>query len=179
MISSCVPAGDPYFIHIHPHFWGTVIQSPRSLKYEYELYVEGEIEDYKDSVSRGALLKIGDEAVEVLRKQDQIALTERLVYTQKALSILDTALEFYPAEVQLRDSVEAVKEFNSSIKLSYLIELAEKAAFKGDEPEALNLYRDALFFMEKDEYQSPERRLIEENIVAEIEKIEQNYLIKD
>lgn len=111
--------------------------------------------------------------------QNQIALSDRLVFTQKALSILDTALEFYPGEAQLRDSVEAVKEFNSSVKLSHLIESAEKAAFKGDEPEALNLYRDALFFLQKDEFQSPERRLIEENIVAEIEKIEQNHLIKD
>lgn len=66
----------------HPHQRGTVIHSPRSLKYEYELYVEREIEDYKDSVSRGALLKIGDEAVEVLRKQDQIALTEMVVWQE-------------------------------------------------------------------------------------------------
>lgn len=58
------------------------INSPRSLKYEYELYVEREIEDYKDSVSRGSLLKIGDEAVEALRQADQIALTEILVWQE-------------------------------------------------------------------------------------------------
>ena len=34
-----------------------------SLKQEYDDYVEGEIEDYKDRVSRSALLKIADEAV--------------------------------------------------------------------------------------------------------------------
>jgi hypothetical protein len=55
------------------------ISSPRSLKHEYELYVESEIEDYKDSISRSALLKIGDEAVAVLRASDQIGLTEILV----------------------------------------------------------------------------------------------------
>ena len=33
-------------------------------------------------MSRGALLKIGDEAVEVLRKQDQIALTEMVVWQE-------------------------------------------------------------------------------------------------
>ncbi|MBY0490001.1 MAG: hypothetical protein K2R93_09205 [Gemmatimonadaceae bacterium] len=55
------------------------ISSPRSLKYEYELYVESEIEHYKDSVSRGALLKIGDEAVAALMASDQIGLTELLV----------------------------------------------------------------------------------------------------
>jgi hypothetical protein len=61
---------------------GSAISSPRSLKYEYELYVEHEIEDYKDSVSRGALLKIGDEAVGILRQSDQIALTEILVWQE-------------------------------------------------------------------------------------------------
>ncbi len=70
----------------YPHSFhtprGSAISSPRSLKYEYELYVEREIEDYKDSVSRGALLKIGDEAVEALRKADQIALTEILVWQE-------------------------------------------------------------------------------------------------
>src|SRR6185436_16070319 len=35
----------------------------RSLRYEYELYVEREIEDYKDSISRNALLSIGDDAI--------------------------------------------------------------------------------------------------------------------
>jgi len=39
---------------------------PRSLKYEYQLYVENEIENYKESVSRSAILKIGDEAAAAL-----------------------------------------------------------------------------------------------------------------
>lgn len=111
--------------------------------------------------------------------QNQVALADKLVYTQKALSILDTALEFYPSESQLLDSIEAVKEFNSSIKVSHLIEMAEKASFKGNQDEALNLYRDALFFLRKENFQTAEHRLIEENIVAEIEKIEQNHQIKD
>ena len=61
---------------------GTIFNTPRSLKHEYELYVEREIEDYKDSVSRSSLLKIGDEAVTALRAQDQIALTEILVWIE-------------------------------------------------------------------------------------------------
>lgn len=56
--------------------------TPRSLKYEYELYVEREIEDYKDSVSRGALLKIGDEAVAKLCSEAQITLTEIVVWQE-------------------------------------------------------------------------------------------------
>lgn len=109
--------------------------------------------------------------------QNQVALSEKLVYTQKALNILDTALEFYPDETQLLDSLEAVREFNSSIKISHLIELAEKAAFKGNDEEALNLYRDALFFLRKENFQTSEYRLIEKKVITEVEKLEQNHQI--
>jgi hypothetical protein len=57
-------------------------QNPRSLKYEYELYVEREIEDYKDSIPRSAILKIGDEAVASLASQPQVALTELLIWQE-------------------------------------------------------------------------------------------------
>ncbi|HKY99266.1 MAG TPA: hypothetical protein VJL35_15540 [Gemmatimonadaceae bacterium] len=53
--------------------------SPRSLKHEYDLYVENEIELYKDSISRTALLKIGDEAVAALQSQAQFAMSELLL----------------------------------------------------------------------------------------------------
>ena len=67
---------------LHTVSRGIPINSPRSLKYEYELYVESEIEDYKDSISRSVLLKIGDEAVAVLMASDQIGLTEILVWEE-------------------------------------------------------------------------------------------------
>jgi len=54
----------------------------RSLQHEYALYVENEIENYKDSVPRSALLKIGDEAVQALREQQQLALTELVVWEE-------------------------------------------------------------------------------------------------
>jgi hypothetical protein len=53
--------------------------SPRSLKHEYDLFVENEIDDYKESISRTALLKIGDEAVAVLYAQLQFGMTELLL----------------------------------------------------------------------------------------------------
>ncbi|MDB4873558.1 MAG: hypothetical protein JWM41_4 [Gemmatimonadetes bacterium] len=51
----------------------------RSLKHEYELFVEQEIENYKESVPRGVLLSIGDEAVSLLSAEPQFALTELLL----------------------------------------------------------------------------------------------------
>jgi hypothetical protein len=54
----------------------------RSLKYEYELYVEREIEDYKDSIPRSAILSIGDEAVARLRTQEQVAFDELVLWDE-------------------------------------------------------------------------------------------------
>ena len=54
-------------------------QQHRSLKHEYELYVDREIEDYKDSIPRSAILSIGDEAVAVLRAQEQVAFNELVI----------------------------------------------------------------------------------------------------
>ena len=51
----------------------------RSLKHEYEIFVQAEIEHYKDSISRHTLLGIGDEAVAILKVEAQFPLTELLL----------------------------------------------------------------------------------------------------
>src|SRR5215470_8723294 len=51
----------------------------RSLKHEYELFVEQEIENYKESIPRSVLLTIGDDAVASLTSAPQFALTELLL----------------------------------------------------------------------------------------------------
>jgi hypothetical protein len=70
----------------------------RSLKHEYELFVEQEIENYKESVPRSVLLGIGDEAVTSLSAAPQFALTElllceevdRLIFRRLRLPSYDT-----------------------------------------------------------------------------------------
>jgi len=57
-------------------------QQHRSLKYEYEVYVQREIEDYKDSIPRSAILSIGDEAVARLRAQEQFAFDELVLWDE-------------------------------------------------------------------------------------------------
>lgn len=52
---------------------------PRSLKHEYECYVEQEIENYKDSIPRSAILRIGDEAVAAMRSSEQLSLGEMVL----------------------------------------------------------------------------------------------------
>jgi hypothetical protein len=58
------------------------LHTQRSLKHEYELYVENEIENYKESVSRSAILKIGDEAAAALRAGEQFAMDELLLWAE-------------------------------------------------------------------------------------------------
>jgi len=58
---------------------GTSPRPTRSLRHEYELFVELEIENYKESVPRSVLLSIGDEAVAALSAAPQFALTELLL----------------------------------------------------------------------------------------------------
>lgn len=54
----------------------------RSLKHEYELYVEQEIENYKDSIPRSAILRIGDEAVAQMHNAEQAGFDELLLCTE-------------------------------------------------------------------------------------------------
>lgn len=54
----------------------------RSLRHEYELYIEEEIENYKESVPRSALLSIGDDAARNLATEAQIVLTEMLLWEE-------------------------------------------------------------------------------------------------
>jgi hypothetical protein len=70
----------------------------RSLKHEYELFVEQEIENYKESVPRSVLLSIGDEAVSSLSADPQLTLTElvlcesvdRIIFKRLRLPAYDT-----------------------------------------------------------------------------------------
>lgn len=54
-------------------------RTARSLRHEYALYIEQEIENYKESIPRSALLAIGDEAVAKIAAEPQFALTELLL----------------------------------------------------------------------------------------------------
>ena len=64
----------------------------RSLRHEYDEYVDQEVELYKESLPRHALLSIGDEAVAILLHQSQFVLTELVLYEEVNLKIKD-----YPA----------------------------------------------------------------------------------
>ena len=81
----------------------------RSLKHEYELFVEREIEDYKESIPRSALLKVGDEAVASLAAQSQLALTE-LLLCEEVDRIIRARLRLPSYQTWRRRRVKAIEE---------------------------------------------------------------------
>jgi hypothetical protein len=83
---------------------------PRSLKHEYELYVEREIEDYKESLPRHVILSLGDEAVKSLAAQQQLALTEILLCAEVDRIIRDR-LRLPSYNTWRRRRLKALKEF--------------------------------------------------------------------
>ena len=103
--------------------------------------------------------------------KNRAIMSEKLEMSQKALSVLSFARQFYPNESKLVESDEALKEFAASIKISHLIEQAERAAFKGNYKLAINHYQDALFFFARENVKSEEQEMIAEKINSEIEKI--------
>ena len=81
-------------------------------------------------------------------KRDKIG--DKLDSAQSALGVVEFALRAYPHEPALLDSQKVLHELVSSIKVSDLIERAGRAAFKGNHKRSLNLYQDALFFIQRD-----------------------------
>ena len=78
---ACAATLEPYLSassHTRPSMTESHLPQ-RSLKHEYELFVEREVENYKDAVPRSALLTIGDEAAAALCAQPQLALTELML----------------------------------------------------------------------------------------------------
>ena len=83
------------------------------------------------------------------RKQDKIV--GKLSSAQAALEVVDFALRSYPHEVTLLDSQKVLLALVSSMKISDLVERADRAAFKGNHKRALSLYQDALFVLQRDD----------------------------
>ncbi len=96
---------------------------------------------------------------------------EKVKAAQDALSVIDAALTVYPSEQALLDSRELLGEMTVSIKVSHWVEEAERAAFKGDYAGAKSLYRDALFYLGRDNVHNAERERAAARINHEIERI--------
>jgi hypothetical protein len=98
-------------------------------------------------------------------------ISTKLEIATKALNTIDSAIEYYPDEETLIESANAVKEFIASIKVSHWIEQAERSAFKGNYKRAISHYRDALFYLARENVQAAEKELIAGKINFEIDKL--------
>jgi hypothetical protein len=106
-----------------------------------------------------------------LEAKNRVTISEKLETAQRALTVLDSALQFYPGETKLVESADALREFVASIKISHWVEQAERSAFKGNYKRAISHYRDALFFLARENIQTEEKEFIAEKINSEITKL--------
>lgn len=83
--------------------------------------------------------------------QQRVRLHEKIEVANRALECIDSALQVYPNEADLNQSAQAVKEFITSSRVAHWVELAERAAFKGHHRRAIDCYRDALFYLSRDD----------------------------
>jgi hypothetical protein len=84
---------------------------------------------------------------------------------------LDSALKVFPEEPELNESKLAIREFIASVKVAHWVELAERAAFKGHNRRAIDRYKDALFYLERESVKEDVRKAGAERIGREIEAL--------
>ena len=86
------------------------VQPAHSLRHEYALYVEREVERYKDQIPRSALLALGDEAATVLRSGEQLALSE-IVMREAVDEIIVRRLALPPYNTWRRRRLRLVEQY--------------------------------------------------------------------
>ncbi len=97
--------------------------------------------------------------------------SERIEAGQSALGVVDSALEFYPSEPSLIESRELLVDLVASIKVADWVERAERAVFKGNYPRAITLYKEALYYLGRENVGGHDREQAAIHINAAIDRI--------
>ena len=136
------------------------------------------------------LLRTGQERVRALQKhhlltwardssrtltyeaQQRARTSERIEAANRALHCLESALQYYPNEMDLQESSAAIREFIASVKVAHWVELAERSAFKGHYRRAIDRYKDALFYLSRGAMKEEVRVASTERIAREIESLQ-------
>ena len=100
--------------------------------------------------------------------QRRVSMSDKIETAQRALDIIRAASRVYPDEPDLIESKGAVEEFMASVKVAHWVELAERAAFKGQYRRAIERYRDALFYTSREGMTNETRLEAAERINREI-----------
>ena len=90
---------------------------------------------------------------------------------EKALNVLNTALHFYPRDVRLLESVDVVKELIASAEISHRISAAERLAERGDHGAAIGNYKDALYYLAREEIEGKETKKLARKISKEVDRL--------
>lgn len=104
--------------------------------------------------------------------QQRSRTSERIESANRALHCLESALQYYPHEADLRESRAAIREFIASVKVAHWVELAERSAFKGHYRRAIDRYKDALFYLSREEIKEESKAASSERISREIELLQ-------
>jgi hypothetical protein len=78
----------------------------------------------------------------------------------------------YPDEAELDQSKLAIREFIASVKVAHWVELAERSAFKGHYRRAIERYKDALFYLNRETVNDEIRTAGAKRIAEEIENLQ-------
>lgn len=97
---------------------------------------------------------------------------DKIETANKAVQCLDSALKIYPDEPELNASKRALREFIGSVKVAHWVELAERSAFKGHYRRAIERYKDALFYLNRETENEEVRRAGGQRIALEIESLQ-------
>lgn len=95
--------------------------------------------------------------------------SDKVETARRALDVVDSALKIYPGEQELQESIAAIQEFIASVKVAHWVELAERAAFKGKYARAIDRYRDALFYVSREQMREETRTEVAQSIQRQID----------
>ena len=101
--------------------------------------------------------------------QQRERISDKVETANRALQCLESAQKFYPDELELKDSTGAIHEFIASVRVAHWVELAERSAFKGHYRRAIERYKDALFYLNRETVKDEIRIPGVERITREIE----------
>jgi hypothetical protein len=104
--------------------------------------------------------------------QQRSRTSDKIEAANRALHCLESALKFYPEESDLNESSVAIREFIASVKVAHWVELAERSAFKGHYRRAIERYKDALFYLNRETVKDEIRVPGAERIGREIELLQ-------
>ncbi len=104
--------------------------------------------------------------------QQRARTTDKIETANRALDCLDSASRVFPDDPELKASKVAILEFIGSVKVAHWVELAERSAYKGHNRRAIDRYKDALFYLEREAVKEETRVASVERILREIESLQ-------